>query len=83
MTTNTDQNEIVPLQRMVWELEERWARRLMEKCGPTCDAMECGQALQLKECLDELRAVIAKLPNDKDQVRSGQRTATTNDDSNV
>ena len=52
--------EEASMQRVVRELAETWERRLAEKSGVTRDALECGQTLQLRTCLDELRAEIAK-----------------------
>jgi hypothetical protein len=37
-------------------IAEIWERRLAEKRGATRDALECGRTLQLRKCLDELRA---------------------------
>ena len=37
-------------------MAKRWERRLREGSGPSYDPMQAGMTMQLRECLDELRA---------------------------
>jgi len=55
--------EIVRVQQVVRELAKTWERRLAEGSGPTDNAWTAAKTIQLRECCDELRAVIEKLPN--------------------
>ena len=51
------------LRRLVRELGESWERRLRARNCISWNDHDAGKGEQLQECLDELRAEIAKLPN--------------------
>jgi len=61
----------------VGALAKRWERRLREGSGPTYDPMQAGMTMQLRECLDELRAEMESAPTSGTEERREPRTTET------
>lgn len=58
-------------QCMVRELAEKWVHTLAENSGATDNVWDAAKTVQLRQCCDELLAVIQKIPNDPSSAIAG------------